>query len=104
VKHVFFDDATGGPMCTPCSCGAPVGSLCTAKVSIYGDGTCTTLLATVPASSFAPTCFDVNPAGQAVGSTDISILAYQPGSCPASGGELTGAFALQGPTTFCCKP
>lgn len=91
--------------CTPCSCGAPIGSGCTAHVRTYEDGTCSKLIADVPiASFFGAQCTNVAP-GIAFGSKEVSPLAYLPGVCEPIGGEPIGAAIPDAnqAVTFCCS-
>jgi hypothetical protein len=79
-----------GRDCTPCACGAPIGSGCTAHFRTYEDGACSTLISDDPiASFFGAQCTNVEP-GIAIGSKEISVIAYFPGVCEPSGGEPTG--------------
>lgn len=102
LKHVFYDSFDEAPACAPCTCGAPVGSKCTAMVSAYTDSACTSPVVSggIDASNFA--CHDVLPTGQALGSKMASPPVYAPGACQASGGEPTGEAVPTEPTTFCC--
>ncbi len=90
--------------CSPCSCGAPIGSGCTAHVRTYEDGTCSKLIADVPiASFFGAQCTNVAP-GIAFGSKEVSPLAYLSGVCEPIGGEPIGEVKPDPDqaVTFCC--
>lgn len=104
TKHTFFDGADDTRDCSPCACGAPVGSLCTGRVSLYEDTTCATQLEAISVASSGSACVDVQPPGAPLASARLSMLAYEPGTCPATGGEPTGSLTPTGPTTFCCRP
>ena len=102
--HVFYAGLQDTRTCSPCGCGAPTGSACAARISIFPDGACTS--AAVDAGSVgtaAPVCVDVGP-GPAPG----IALAVQPvdahGACQPSGGDAGGVAVGLGPTTFCCIP
>jgi len=103
-RHVLFEAFEDGRECSPCTCGAPSGSYCQASLSFYPDASCGAPTFTVSASSLEPTCFDVNPEGQAIGAKTATVPKYHPGICQASGGELDGDVQLLGPRTLCCRP
>jgi hypothetical protein len=102
-RHVFFDGAVDGRLCTQCECSPPEGSLCTATVSLYKDDACTVpLMSGVPVSSEQPVCHELTPKGEPLGSKTAGQTTYHPGVCQAKGGELVGTVEPQGATTFCC--
>ncbi|WP_153817279.1 hypothetical protein [Polyangium spumosum] len=103
-RHILYEAFEDERTCSPCTCGAPSGSYCQASVSFYPDASCTAPTFTVSASSIEPTCFDVNPDGQAIGAKTATVPAYHAGICQAQGGELDGAVQLLGPRTLCCRP
>jgi hypothetical protein len=90
--------------CSPCSCGAPIGSGCTAHFRAFEDGACSKLISDDPiASFFGAQCTNVAP-GIAIGSKEVSPLMYLAGTCEPLGGEPIGA-AIPDPNqavTFCC--
>jgi hypothetical protein len=86
-----------------CSCGPPEGSRCSSLVSVYDDSTCSNQIGSVLAQSSAPICLNI-PAGHPLGSKTASPPVYEPGKCPASGGELTGLPVPDAQTTLCCLP
>jgi hypothetical protein len=102
-RHTFFDGAEDSRACSDCACGAPVGGVCTGTVALYEDATCAVPLDTVAVASTGPVCLDVQPPGTPLGSAQVSALAYQPGTCSASGGDPVGVLTPTGPTTFCCQ-
>jgi hypothetical protein len=59
-------------------------------------------LLTASLTSSGTTCVDLVPAGVPLGSKTLTALAYQPGSCAPSGGELSGSVEPTGAATFCC--
>jgi len=90
--------------CSPCSCGAPVGSLCVGQFRVFEDAACMKQISADPISSLDGQCTNIIPAGKAIGSKEISGLAYLPGMCEPIGGEPIGA-AMPDPdqaVTFCC--
>jgi hypothetical protein len=103
-RHLFFGDAEDSRGCSPCGCGLPTGSLCTGLLSVYTDGSCTSLLTSVSVASSAPSCVVFQPAGEAVGSKALTLVDYQPGVCLATGGEPVGSVTPTDATTFCCQP
>jgi hypothetical protein len=90
--------------CSPCSCGAPIGSGCTAHFRTFEDGACTKLISDDPiASFFGSQCTNVAP-GIAIGSKEISPLMYLAGTCEPLGGEPIGEVKPDPDqaVTFCC--
>lgn len=106
VRHVFYDDLTDTRSCSPCACGAPLGSNCTTLVSIFKDGACSSsaLVVSFPVDATDTACFDILPVGPALGSKLASAPVYAPGVCQASGGDPSGEAAPAEPATFCCLP
>ena len=104
TRHVFFDSFTDTRACSPCGCGAPEGSTCTALVSAYGDSACSSLIGAVTVDASGPACLDILPSGAALGSKLAEEPHYVPGVCQASGGEGTGVALPTNPVTICCLP
>jgi hypothetical protein len=103
VRNVFYSGLTDTRVCTPCACGAPVGGACSALVSVYKDGACSSPGGSIPVDAAGPKCLDV-PSGQALGSKLATEPVYAPGACQASGGEPMGQALPEGPSTYCCLP
>jgi hypothetical protein len=106
-RHVFYNGVQDDRQCSPCTCGAPTGSACTATVSIYTDAApqCTaTAVPGVVISSVSTTCVDIQLPGQALGSKSAGSTTYHPGTCPAMGGDASGSAVKTSPVTFCCRP
>ena len=103
-KHVAYAGVDDQRTCSACARGAPVGGACTAALSVFKDNACSTLSSTVGLSSTVPTCFDVVPSGQALGSKLSEAPVYAPGVCQASGGEPMGQALPEGASTYCCLP
>ena len=103
-KHLVYAGFDDQRACSACACSAPVGSNCTATLSVFKDAGCTAqqLLLSDPVSSSGPACFDLVPAGLPLGSKTLTALAYQAGTCTPSGGEASGTVEASGPSTFCC--
>ncbi len=101
-KHLVYAGFDDQRACSACACSAPVGSSCTAALSVFKDGACSALLLSVPISSSSPSCVDLAPAGLPLGSKTVTALAYAPGTCTPSGGEASGTVEASGPSTFCC--
>jgi hypothetical protein len=102
-KHVFYGAFVDQRSCSPCTCGAAAGGTCTSNVSIYGDGACSTLAASVAVDATGPACADV-PSGSPLGSKSATAPAYAPGACAPAGGTPSGAATPTMPATFCCLP
>jgi hypothetical protein len=106
-RHVFYNGVQDDRQCSPCTCGAPTGSACTATVSIYTDAApqCTAIAVPgVVISSVSTTCVDIQLPGQALGSKSAGSTTYHPGTCPAMGGDASGSAVKTNPVTFCCRP
>jgi hypothetical protein len=102
IRHVVYHGLADHRVCSPCSCGAPAGSACTAVVSIYPDDACASAPSYVETiDALAPACHDLTP-GASLGSKSASSPAYTPGVCAPSGGEPVGAVELLGASTLCC--
>lgn len=104
VRHTFYSTFDDSRDCTPCACGAPVGSTCMTMLSTFTDGACSSPLSSNTIDATGPTCLDVMPSGQALGSKQASAPVYAPGVCQASGGQPVGNAVPAEPTTFCCLP
>lgn len=89
--------------CEPCSCSAPEGAACSALVSVYYDGACTTTLAAATASLEDPACVDLPASGVGLGSKKATWTVQQPGTCASFGGPV-GGVAPSIPVTLCCEP
>jgi hypothetical protein len=103
-RHVFYTSYQDNRTCSAsCSCSPPVGSVCSAEVSIYVDGACSTTATYVETvDSSMPACHDLTP-GAALGSKSASVPVYTAGACRPSGGP-TGAVDPTGAFTVCCIP
>ena len=102
-KHLVYAGFDDQRTCSSCACSAPVGSSCTAALSVFKDGACSVpLLGSLPISSSGPACVDLVPAGLPLGSKTVTALAYAAGNCMPSGGEASGTVEASGPSTFCC--
>jgi hypothetical protein len=104
VKHVFYAGLTDTRDCTPCACGAPLGSTCTSFVSAFSDGACSSPVVAGTVDVTGPVCLDVAPSGQALGSKLATEPAYVPGACQVSGGDPIGEALPSDPSTYCCLP
>jgi hypothetical protein len=91
-KHLYFDR---GAACS-CSCGAPMGEVCSSTVTAYEDSACSKPVGSVTAASNeSAACVDVSP-NSALGSKSATAV-YTAGTCKP---ELT----LAASTTLCCLP
>ena len=102
-KHVFYDAFDDMRSCSPCTCGAPAGSTCSASISIYTDGACSTLASSIAVDAAGPACADVI-SGSPLGSKSATPPAYVPGACAPGGGAPMGAATPTMPQTICCIP
>jgi hypothetical protein len=94
-RRVFYDDPT--PYCSPCTCGAPMGSSCAGSIDFFQNDVCSGAPSTsVSVHATGPTCADV-ALGAALASKAAGPLSYYAGSCEPSGGATAG-------TVICCLP
>lgn len=103
-RHVLYEGFADTRSCASCTCGEVVGSSCFAKVSVFTDSSCSAVLETHSIDTTGSSCFDVLPAGSALGSKSAGPVTYNPGVCQPGGGGLTGSAEPLFPTTFCCLP
>jgi hypothetical protein len=104
-KHTFYKGIADTRACSACSCGAPVGSTCSAQVSAYGNTGCmpSGFFASVTMTNIKDGCVDIAP-GMGLLSKGATPPAYTPGVCQALGGEPSGEAVPTIPSTFCCLP
>jgi hypothetical protein len=103
-KHVFYYGFEDTRACTPCACSTPIGSTCSAFVSVFKDGACSAPVVAATVDATGSACLDVMPSGQALGSKLATAPVYVPGVCQVSGGEPVGTAVPAEPATFCCLP
>jgi hypothetical protein len=100
-----IDDERG---CSPCACGAPVGSACTGTLSIFSDATCSDTVGALYVTSDPGACLTLPappPPPPALGSKWFGKPpVYTPGACAPSGGQPAGQATGAGPVTVCCIP
>lgn len=104
-RFVTYRDFKDERACTPCTCGAPTGSVCTGAISIYGDNACGAQPPVLVLSvwSNGEKCGDTL-SGAGLASKMASPLTYTAGMCDPGGGEPTGSLQLIDPKTYCCRP
>src|SRR5262249_23792799 len=78
-KHLFYATANDTRGCSTCICGPPAGSMCSALVSVWSDGSCSTPLASDVVDSNTSICVDLIP-GSALGSKSLGAATYTPGT------------------------
>jgi hypothetical protein len=100
-KHALYGDLEDTRSCTPCECGPPRESTCTALVSAYEDRGCTTLLGSEAVTLDRSKC--VGGPGLRLGSVEAEWVENVPGTCAPSGGEVTGEITPTRPSIFCCQ-
>jgi hypothetical protein len=106
-QHIFYQGVQDDRQCSTCTCGAPMGSVCKAQLSIYegNDMTCNgPTFAQIPISSADPACLDITLPGQSLGSKSVADVIYLPGTCPTMGGDASGSATKTEPATLCCRP
>ena len=106
-RSVFYEGLIDDTRaCKSCACGAPEGSTCTGSIGLFSDAACGSPLGlpTFPVDATGPACFDIKPAGPALGSKAASEPLFTPGTCKASGGkpqnDASGDPEIA--TVFCC--
>ena len=80
VKHVFYSGLADTRDCTPCACGAPLGSTCTAFVSAFKDGSCSSPVVAGTVDATGPVCLDVSPPGSRSGASSRQSPSTRPAS------------------------
>ncbi|MDI1430217.1 hypothetical protein [Polyangium sorediatum] len=103
-RFIVYDSFEDQRMCSPCTCGAPEGSSCSAWITLYEDAVCSAKTFNISVSSSKPTCLDINPEGQGIAAKTAKAPTYHSGVCEASGGVPSGEVVLAGPRTLCCRP
>lgn len=109
-RQVFYADVDDQRQCTACACGAPIGSMCAAQMTVYHDNdlTCSgSTVGSVGISSAMPSCLSVNPEGQPLGSKSATSPTYISGICDEIPGVVDpdgGTATPSQPTTACCIP
>jgi len=104
-SHIFYSSAVDTRDCSACGCGAPLGQVCSAQVTVYSATT--SMCSGTPVATLAvdgqPACSNLqgNPT---VGAHHASNVNISGGACPSSGGEPTGDATADSTTavTFCC--
>jgi hypothetical protein len=103
-RHMIYKNFNDQRSCTPCACDLPTGSDCSAEVSTYADGACTTLISSnVLSSTQGLGCHD-NGSGLSLGSMSASWKTNKPGACKPTGGDLVGQAVAAPLALFCCQP
>jgi hypothetical protein len=97
--------------CTECTCAPPLGSMCTALLSVYENSAACSgpaVFNQLPISSTSPgPCFDLSPPGKPMGSKLATSPTYIPGTCEAVPGSFIpdgGTLTVTPSFTLCCKP
>lgn len=106
-KHLFYGGVEDHRQCTECTCGPPMGSMCTAQISSYTDAACSVPVGPgYTITSAKPQCVEFRAPGQALGSKSATPPTYIPGACQPMGGEPMdgGTAEATNAMTFCCKP
>lgn len=106
-RHIFYNGIKDDRQCSTCTCGPPMGSACTADISIYqgAGGTCGgSIVEQLSISSVSSKCVDIQPPGQALGGKSAGPTTYSPGACEPMGGSPSGIATTGESFTFCCRP
>lgn len=101
-RHLLYGHIEDSRECTPCGCDEPKGGTCQVKWRTFSDSTCSTENAAGDIyANMISACHDYMP-GVALAGKTAALIDYTKGSCAPTGGESTGALALQQPHTVCC--
>ena len=60
-KHIFYDKIEDMRGCSPCTCGPPSDSACSALISVYSDSACSVPVVSDVVVSSGALCADVAP-------------------------------------------
>nr|AYM54564.1 hypothetical protein [Racemicystis crocea] len=102
-RYIFYEHFEDARSCSSCQCGEPIGSVCSASMSIFTAASdCTGPTEVKLISSIMPVCTDMAMPGQGALSKSATEPVYTPGICEASGGEPLGAAVPIVPSTICC--
>lgn len=106
-QRVIYKDVKDDRNClTECTCGAPIGSKCTAEASVYqnSDNTCGgPTVVDIGIGSTSEACFDIVPPGKPLGSKSATSPTYNSGTCAPILGTSMGSATEQEPSTLCCR-
>jgi hypothetical protein len=106
-RFVFYQQYEDKRHCTPCTCGVPTGSTCTAQISVYSNNTCSGN----PVAEWMyqtsqgdpPGCVNLLAGGTGLESKEASPPIYTPGKCTPFGGNPIGSVVASGDVwTVCC--
>jgi hypothetical protein len=101
-RYIFYRSVDDQRKCSPCQCGAPQGSICSADLWIYEDGACSMPKALFGINSSFPGCATQYPPGVALGSKKAIDIQYTSGTCEPSGGQPEGEATPFYAVTVCC--
>ncbi len=105
-RRVFYKSFTDNRTCPACTCGSPKGSTCTGSIEFFSDAACG-VPSVVPSFSIdatGPACFDIKPAGAALGSKSASETTFTPGQCAPQFDVTKTQFAsTQDAAVWCCQ-
>ncbi|MDI1445950.1 hypothetical protein [Polyangium sp. 6x1] len=103
VKRLLYGQVDDQRQCEACSCGPPMGAMCSVKVHVYSDAACTVQRLEVDISpEMGGGCFPLM-SGVALAGIAAEVLDYQAGTCEPHGSEPVGDVFLADATTFCCR-
>jgi hypothetical protein len=102
-KEIYSRGYDDNQDCEDCTCGPPVGSMCSGCIATYADATCSVMRACYDVSSAGLTCVGIQPPGAALLSKQALNITYTPGTCEPGGGGAIGSVDLRDPVIFCCQ-
>ncbi|MCC6901111.1 MAG: hypothetical protein IT377_19215 [Polyangiaceae bacterium] len=113
-KSVFYTaNPTDTRACSACGCGSPTGNCTGATLELYTDGSCTQEKDTIATAEMGG-CTNIkvdsspvaSPGCNGTGGDSRSLKLVggtaSGGTCPTTGGTVTGSADPAGPVTFCC--
>jgi hypothetical protein len=103
-RSVFYQSFLDVRSCSPCTCGAPIGSTCTGSISIFNNDACSNVPLVVSAAidAIGSQCLDVKPVGAGLLSKSASAPVFTSGTCVAEGGEPKQKALPDIATVICC--
>lgn len=104
-RIVVYDGVEDTRNCSPCTCGPPQGSECTATLTLDQDAMCTEPVEQgIHLKSDGETCVNLSESLPLLGGKVSTPGVYHPGSCEPMGGSPTGSLTPHGAMTYCCIP
>ncbi len=101
-SFVFYADVVDTRECAACACAPAGDAVCVSVVSLHQQAACGDAPMIAAPVDEMGSCADPGMPYNAQGVT-ATWAKNEPGTCVASGGEVTGEIAAIDPAVFCCK-